>query len=238
MHTKTYKRKETKNMTKNEIKEFLELHEDKVGRTPGLLDGMEKYATIMLAASDPGIDLSVAVSFQKIFVDFYKLKFYQDSEEGENRCKTAFFKLLQHYKVNPDEIDSEIDAVIFKEVLDGLKLPVRRTCYSYASKLLHTLRPNRFAIFDSVVGTKHFGLRTSAWGNGDVGGIYADYCNAVKRFASSREGQLIIEAFEECYPGSKDRFGELKILDFVFWADRTTPQAFPKSEIKRILSGK
>ena len=238
MHCKASKRKERKTMTKNEIVEFLKLHENKVGRTPGLSEGMAKYDDIMRDAADPGIDLSVAVSFQKIFADFYKLKFYQDSEEGENRCKTAFFKLLQHYKVNPEEIDSETDAVIFKEVLDGLKLPARRTCYSYASKLLHTLRPNRFAIFDSIVGTKHFGLRTSAWGDGDVGGIYADYCGAVKRFASSREGQLIIEGFEECYPGSKDRFGELKILDFVFWADRTTPQAFPKSEIKRILSGK
>ena len=229
MHTKTYKRKETKNMTKNEIEEFLKLHKDKVGRTPGLSEGMAKYDDIMREAADPKIDLSGCVPFQNLFVDFYKLKFYQDSEEGENRCKTAFFELLQHYKENPAEIDSATDAVIFKEVLDRLKATTMRNHYSYASKLLHTLRPNRFAIFDSVVGTKHFGLRTSTWGNGDVGGIYADYCNAVRRFASSPDGKLIIDTYEEWHPGSRRLYGDLKIIDFVFWVDRGEQQAFPKS---------
>ena len=224
-------------MTKNEIVEFLKLHESKVGRTPGLLDGMAEYLVIMGAATDPEIDLSGCVPFQSLFVDFYKLKFRQDSEEGENRCKTAFFELLQHYKENPEEIDSVSDAVIFKEVLDGLKAPSMRSWYSYASKLLHTLRPNRFAIFDSVVGTNHFGLWTSTWGNGDVGGIYADYCNAMRKFASSPEGQLIINAYEEWHPGSRELFGDLKILDFVLWMDRGEEQTFPKSEIRRIAYG-
>lgn len=192
--------------------EKFEYHRIKRGAIPGLEDGIEAYHIIMSAPSLLNGTVSKDEAFKNAYSSFYKL--YQGcrlTKEKSHKCQEEYFEYFDeviekfHYKNALPDYDYLVDELF-------LHTSFNKAQYSFASKMIHTLSPNK-PIFDSIVGTKHFGIRLPV--------NYAKYEKEFNAYLNSEDGRWIVSKFKELYPQVlKYHISDTKILDYALWIDR------------------
>lgn len=225
------------------IRQKIHYHSVERGKIPGIIGGIKAYNTIMELANNSEIDLSVNSTFQEAFSNFYRLDF-KVALAQKNTVFHRFFEVFQRYKINKEtNVNTDIGDIFLGLVRD-LKSVAGRNEYSFASKILHTLYPSKFSIYDSKVGKDHFGIsfknEKSFLGHGHtveefydvIKNTYEMYDKMFKKFVSTNEGQEIVEIFNSEFSELPlENINNLKKIDFVLWIDRSDPQTLPKDEI-------
>lgn len=169
--------------------------------------GLEHYSTIMedFKTFDIANDTK---DFQKKFIYFYKVVFRKE------KWLQKYFKFMQ---------DSRGKKLEFEEVLRKISGNEGNIEVSFASKLLHTINPDK-PIWDQNVLEK---LHIDRSLNGetrdekikDAVNKYTKLEKKYKKILSERKIQDYIDFFDKLAPSYKD-ISEIKKVDFLFWSIR------------------
>lgn len=172
---------------------------------PVLAQGIEKYKYIMNKVWD--VDVSKNVEFQNKFRDFYQLRrFYSDE------FVDTYFSLMEQLKSSK--------TISFEMAFERVKHIQGTYEISFSSKLAHTL-DSSIPVWDSVVTTKHFGIKAPIGTKDKEQKIverYGMYFDKYYEYMRSEEGQMLIQMFDFAFPDSC--ISDVKKVDFILWQDR------------------
>jgi hypothetical protein len=100
---------------------------------------------------------------------------------------------------------------------------------SFASKLLHTIRPNDFPTWDEWIGKNatildgfvDLSIPSSRKDKDEqcdeADKRYKDLTNWFKKYIDSVEGKMVLDLFDQYYPKFKDKLSPIKKIDLVLW---------------------
>jgi hypothetical protein len=149
-------------------------------------------------------DVSTDEEFQRCFCRFYRVR-------RDFQWRPVYFGLLESSKVR---------GIDFPAALREINRRTHRIEASFASKLVATLDPTRPVIDQFVLHC--FGLRLPTFGTVDreakTVAVYDQLCAQYETFMHSPTAAIILERFEDQYPGSN--VTPLKKLDLVLWQIR------------------
>lgn len=202
--------------------------------------GLSKYILIMNRRYSSVFFKEDESLFISLFNDFYGLTSYGYEKQSFQK---PYYEIFKEVYKNSGGNKREIEYVL-NEIYSRCRKKGKQTVeLSYASKMLHTLEPDRFPIWDSVLIPRkkndsngnpipqHFAIPA-------FGGIknkkftdvskavdeYNKYVEAFKRYMQDNTstpylgGKRIIEMFKKTFP--KTGISEIKMIDFVLWQDR------------------
>lgn len=205
-----------------------------IGRNNWKTSGLLKYLTIMNMRYKSTFDPRKDVAFQELFKDFYGMtKAYATPS-----FITPYFQIMYEVLHNTDYEN-------FKWVLSEIKSKCRKIGsltgtfeISYASKLLHTVNPEKYPIWDSKLvpgkasiasdSPKHFSdpiyggcampvLRTPE----SCCDAYEHYFESFNEYLKSSAGQELISVFDKYITNvGITGISNIKKIDFILWLDR------------------
>jgi hypothetical protein len=169
---------------------------------------------------------SKSETFRSQYEEFYKLKRYP------KEFRDKYFAYMQENKGN--------SSLTFKKVLTKLEnfhhKPVEA---SFASKLLHTIRPE-FPTWDTWIG-KYTKIKIPR--PGECEGEKDQFTLAVKRYDKltawfdeyihSKQGKMVLKLFNQYYPAPAFKLTDTKKIDLVLWQWRHKGEKQNDPKIKR-----
>ena len=213
----------------------------KVGKNNWKGSGVAKYALIMNSRYKANFNPSNDKIFQLLFCDFYGL--------NSNGYQVKEF-IVPYFSLFNDVLNDKNKQNI-KYILEGIQRECKRLNsktnkltemgfeLSYASKMLHTISPSSYPIWDSkLIPSKQSG-KYDHFANPVYGGIrnkhdfkdvdaavseYIKYVNCFNKYLNSRgnENSLggidLINLFDKAFPNSS--ITNIKKIDFILWLDR------------------
>ena len=177
------------------------------------LAGFSEYRKTL----DLSKDVSTDKAYQKNYVAYYKVR------RDEEWLKEYFRFMQEKFK------EKEEGEVTFKEILEHIsKVPHKgqdgKAIYSveasFASKMLATIYPEKYPIWDSQV-SKMLGLSVPSYKGTDdkiqkYTEIYEKLTGAIQKYIQSDGGKEHIKEFDRHFPEYKD-LSPYKKIDFYLW---------------------
>ena len=157
-------------------------------------------------------DILNNLKFQKIYKQFYGMNRFFTQEFFEE-----YFTMLSNKETNLRKILKNLYRIPRKKGDNTIQ-------FSFATKLLHTVN-NELPIYDLWIG-KAFGLKIIGENKEDKINscllIYDKLKKYYKKLLSNEKTKKIISDFRESFNCNKKKISDIKILDFIIWANRKT----------------
>ena len=212
----------------------------KIDKSHWRQSGLAKYVLIMNRRNSSVFFKEDETLFISLFNDFYGLTGHGYEKQS---FQQPYYEIFKEVYKNSDGKKRSISYVLNEIYTRCRKNGEQTVELSYASKMLHTLEPDNFPIWDSVlIPRKKYDNDGNPipqhFADSAFGGIknkkfkditkaveeYDKYVAAFNKYMGDNSltpylgGKRIIEMFKKVFP--RTGISEIKMIDFVLWQDR------------------
>lgn len=181
----------------------IKINKKSARESKALKTGIDRYINIMADVDGTSFDSD----FKKKYNVFYRISPHRDET-----WQKSYYRIFKKYRIKRNSNEN----FTLRDVLTDIYKATGRVEFSFASKLMHSLCPKKYPIYDSILADKFSLEKVKGSGENKIDcacNVYNELCDKVI------EHEYLVKDFDDIFSieANYKKISKIKKIDFLIW---------------------